>query len=169
MQNAGLFAGQRFELINGDLIDKIGQSPPHASAVQLLLICLANLFGTRCIRVQLPLEAAPADRQRSVPEPDIAVVAEAKPDYRTRHPRGDETVLVAEVADSSVQHDATVKRDLYARAGVPEYWVLDLTARRLIVHRRLLDGVFQEIRVLPEDETVSLGALPPVPVSELLP
>src|SRR5712691_12986752 len=70
MDEAGLFAGQRLELIEGDLIDKMGQRPPHASTIQLLLVWLAGVFGLDRVRVQLPVEAAPADRERSLPEPD---------------------------------------------------------------------------------------------------
>ncbi|HEY4360833.1 MAG TPA: Uma2 family endonuclease [Bryobacteraceae bacterium] len=171
MLDAGLFAGQRFELIDGDLIDKMGQNPRHAMAIRLLTRALAAIFGVEKLLVQAPVEVSRADRDRSWPEPDVAVVAEAKPDFGERHPRGDELVLAVEVVDSSVAHDATTKRDLYARAGVPEYWVLDLAAGRLIVHGELKEGRFQRIETLAAEDAVSLGqeAGAPVAVSSLLP
>lgn len=168
MLDAGLFAGQRFELIDGDLIDKMGQNPPHASAIRILLTWLTKIFGAERILVQLPTEAGTADQERSLPEPDLAVLAEVKGDYRRRHPRGDELLLAIEVADTTARYDATTKRDLYARAAVPEYWVLDINARRLIVHRNPLQGKFEQIDSVPENSFVSAGSAQ-IPISELLP
>ena len=171
MLNAGLFAGQRFELIDGNLIDKMGQNPPHASGIQLVFSRLVKTLRPERIRVQLPIEVGATDRESSWPEPDVAVLAEDKPDYRRRHPRGDELVLVVEVADTTVQHDATTKRDLYARAGVREYWVLDIGGRQLMVHRGPAHGRYERVQVLTEHDTAALEAHPDVsvPVSEILP
>jgi Uma2 family endonuclease len=166
MAEAGLFAGQRFELIDGDLIDKMGQNPPHATAIELCMEQFIVIFGVRLVRVQLPMEAGAADGERSVPEPDLAVLMERKPDFSRRHPNGDELRLLVEVADTTVRYDSTLKRDLYARAGVPEYWVLDLNNRRIIVHRQLdvHKSEYTNIQSYAETETVS-----DIPVSSLLP
>lgn len=165
----GLFAGQRFELIRGDLIDKMGQNPPHASAIRLLLELLAGVFGLKRVQVQLPIEAGAQDRETSMPEPDLAVLAASSTDlYRTRHPRGDELLLVIEVSDTTLTHDATTKRDLYARAGVAQYWVLDLTGRRLIVHRHPTEGKYRDAAVLESDEHVAIESVS-LAVSAMLP
>lgn len=171
MLDTGLFAGQRFELINGDLIDKMGQNPPHAHSIQALLQWLGVVFGLAAVRVQLPIEAAAAEQERSLPEPDFVVVAESRPDYRIRHPRGDEVLLAVEVADTSARSDATTKRDLYARAGVREYWVVDLAARRIIVHRNLQQGRFESVTILSESDSVAVEARPEetIAVAALLP
>jgi Uma2 family endonuclease len=157
MLEAGLFAGQRFELIDGDLIDKMGQNPPHATAIELCMEQLVRIFGVRLVRVQLPMEASGLDRERSVPEPDLAVLVERKPDFARRHPNGSELKLLVEVSDTTVRYDSTTKRDLYARAGVPEYWVLDLTNRRALVHRQLdpNKSEYANIQSYGETETVS--------------
>jgi Uma2 family endonuclease len=168
MLDAGLFAGQRFELIEGDLIDKMGQNPPHSEALRLLHEWLTKVFGVERIQVQQPIEAAASERERSLPEPDFSVLVERKKDYGRRHPRGDELLLAIEVADTTARYDATLKRDLYARAGVPEYWVLDISGRRLIVHRNLSQGKFEQIESVPENSVVSAGGMQ-IPVSELLP
>jgi Uma2 family endonuclease len=119
MQNAGLFLDQRLELIDGDLIDKMGQNPPHAIAIRLLQACLIRIFGAERTQVQLPIELAASDQMWNLPEPDIAVLKEfKKEDYAQRHPSGNELLLLVEVADKSLRHDCTTKRDLYARAGV---------------------------------------------------
>jgi Uma2 family endonuclease len=167
MEESGLFAGQRLELIDGDLIDKMGQNPPHAGAIQLCMEALMRIFGVGLVRVQLPMEAGRDDRERSLPEPDVAVLLEAKSDFkRRRHPSGQELALVVEVADTTLRHDASTKRDLYARAGVAEYWILDLNASRLLVHRELdsMKGEYGSIRNYSENESVS-----GISVSSLLP
>lgn len=160
MLEAGLFDGRRFELIEGELIDKMGQNPPHAGVIQFLLEWLADIFGVRRVRVQLSLEAAGADRDFSLPEPDLAVVAEAKAEYRSRHPRADETLLVIEVADTSLRLDTRTKRDLYARAGAPEYWVVSIPNREVIVHRGLSNGRYAQVTALSERDTLSAACAP---------
>jgi hypothetical protein len=167
----GLFAGQRYELIEGDLIDKMGQHPPHAYAIGLVVAWLTDLLGIRRLRVQLPIEVAHQDQERSCPEPDVAVLAEAKPEYQKRHPRGDELLLVVEVAESSSQFDLTVKANLYARAALPEYWVLDIRNRWLVIHRHPLNGEYRQVTRLGEQETASLnyGVECSVAISELMP
>ena len=173
MLDAGLFEGQRFELIEGDLIDKTRQNPPHASAVRFCKALLERIFGVERVDVQLPIEAGPADRELNEPEPDITVLAELKADFTRRHPNGQELVLLVEIADTTLRHDAVIKRDLFARAGVPEYWVLDLNNRRLIVHRELdpAGAQYASIQSYAEGEAVSLnspaGHL--IAVSSLLP
>jgi Uma2 family endonuclease len=170
MQELGFFEGQRCELIDGELIDKMGQNPPHAQAIQNVLFLLAQMFGLRQVRAQLPIEAADPDQNWNLPEPDVMVLKEVN-SYGRRHPRGDETLLVVEVADASVRQDLTVKRSLYARAAVSEYWVLDIPSRRLIVHRQPANGEYSEVFSLTETATVACAARPdqPITVRELLP
>ena len=166
----GIFEGQRYELIDGELLDKMGQKPPHAAAIQLLLATLARLLDLALIRIQLPIEASGADRERSLPEPDVAVLAEPKPEYHRRHPRGDELLLVVEVSDTTTGFDLTRKAALYAGAGVPEYWVLDLTRRVLVVHRRPDGSTYRLAQLFSEADTVSMeGRSESVRVSEILP
>ena len=157
MTNVGLFAGQRYELIDGDLIDKMGQNPPHANGIQLLLELLAEVFGLRRVRAQFPMEVEAADRKYNFPEPDLAVLADVKPTLGKRHPHGDETLLVVEVADSTLKGDSILKRDLYARAGVPQYWVLNIKGRKLIVHRKPKQGKYTEVTTLTARESVTIG------------
>jgi Uma2 family endonuclease len=171
MLDSGVFEGRRFELIDGELIDKMGQKPPHASAIVLVHYCLVSLFGFFRVRAQLPIDVAPGDRERNEPEPDFAVLLEKKPEFDHRHPRGDELLLVVEVADSSIRTDTRTKRDLYARAAVPEYWIIDLPSRRLIVHRTPASGVYQRTMVFAEGESVSTESAPDavIPVANLMP
>jgi Uma2 family endonuclease len=167
---SGFFNGQRCELIDGELIDKMGQNPPHAFTIQLAHNWLASLGLTNTIRVQLPIEASAADRDRSVPEPDLSVLIEAKPEFARRFPRGDELLLAIEVADTTVGFDLSRKAALYAAAGVPEYWVLDLRHRLLVVHREPYDAGYRWTRLFAVQETVTLAnRAETVRVGELLP
>jgi len=167
---SGVFDGQRFELIDGDLIEKMGQKPPHSYTIHLVLNWLASFLGTRVIRVQLSMEASGDDRERSVPESDLAVLIEMKPEYQRRHPRGSELRLVVEVSDSTRAFDLSRKASLYACAGVPEYWVLDLTRRMLVIHRQPDGEQYRHIRMFTEDEVVSMEDREErVKVAELLP
>jgi hypothetical protein len=88
--DAGVFDGQRWELIDGELFDKMGQKPPHAGTIRRMVKLLTRVFGEDLVQGQLPIEAGGADRDRSLPEPAVAVLRESKPDYDRRHPRGDE-------------------------------------------------------------------------------
>ncbi|HEY6342571.1 MAG TPA: Uma2 family endonuclease [Bryobacteraceae bacterium] len=168
MLEAGLSMIERCELIDGDLIDKMGQNPPHAAAIRRTAVAFTEIFGADRILVQAPIEVAAGDQKWTWPEPDVAVLAQSSPEYDQRHPRGDELLVLVEVADTTVRQDAFKKRDIYARAGVPEYWVLAIRQRRLIVHRHLARGSYGEALVLAETEEVSLGSHS-IPVVGLLP
>ncbi|HLI84629.1 MAG TPA: Uma2 family endonuclease [Bryobacteraceae bacterium] len=170
LRESGFFEGHRYELIDGDLIDKMGQNPRHASAIQLTLIWLAGIFGLPRVRGQLPIEASSADRTRSLPEPDLAVLLEHKPEFTGRHPRGEELLLAVEVADFTAAFDLSRKAVIYAAAGVPEYWVLDLNRRMLVMHRQPSPTGYRLIQLFSESDTVSLeNRGETVRVAELLP
>jgi Uma2 family endonuclease len=167
---AGILDGQRFELIDGELIEKPEQTPPHCFTIQLVSCWLGQMFGPRTICVRSPMQASGEDHEWSEPEPDLAVLAEHKPDYQHRHPRGDEMVLVAEVSDTSRAFDLSRKAEIYATAGVPEYWVVDLNRRVLVVHRQTDGKQYRQIQVLGEEEMASIqGRLEKVKVGDLLP
>ncbi|MBV9746642.1 MAG: Uma2 family endonuclease [Acidobacteriia bacterium] len=170
LMEGGFFEGQRYELIDGDLIDKIGQNPPHAQAIRLVHRWLSTFLETDLIQTQLPIEVSAQDRERSLPEPDLAVLAEFKSDYARRHPRGDELRMVIEVSDTTVQFDLSRKAALYSLARVPEYWVLDLPRRTLVVHRQPSEAGYRLIQLFGESDAVSLeNGAETASVSEFLP
>jgi Uma2 family endonuclease len=158
LQAAGLLAGARLELIEGEVFDKMGQNPPHASAVCRFATKLAAVFGLDRVRIQMPVEPSVQEASRSLPEPDVAITRDGESAYRERHPGPGDTLLIAEISDSTYDFDVKRKGRLYARCGFGEYLVLDLSERELLVFRTPRDGVYTEIRVLrPGDHFYSLN------------
>jgi Uma2 family endonuclease len=121
---------ERLELVGGALIVREPQGGPHATAVGLAEDALREAFGAGwTVRAQSPI----ALDEDSEPEPDIAVVPGSRRDYRRDHPS--HPVLIVEVADSSLPLDRREKASLYARAGIADYWIVDLVDNVLEVHR----------------------------------
>jgi Uma2 family endonuclease len=156
--DAGFFTDQRCELIDGDLIEKMGQKPPHALCIARLNVFLVRYFGDR-VRCQLPLEMSLPDANLNLPEPDFAILRESFT-CADRHPRGSDTDCVIEVADSTVAFDRKIKAVLYARAGVPEYWVADIPSRKIFVHRMPAAGSYSELTVAAEPESIAVAGVP---------
>jgi Uma2 family endonuclease len=121
---------ERLELIDGQLVVREPQPSPHATAIRLVEEALRVAFGAGWdIRGQLPI----ALDDMSEPEPDVSVVRGSPRDYRDAHPSS--PVLVVEVAESSLSFDRHHKGGLYARAGVVDFWIVNLVDRVLEVHR----------------------------------
>lgn len=156
---------ERLELIEGDILEMSPQSSRHAAVVQLVQQTLegARSSGTS-LRGQLPLALS----DDSEPEPDLAVVAGGPRDYLGGHPQT--ALLIVEVSDSSSPIDRGRKLALYARHGVPEYWIVDLTADRVVVHRGPgPDGYAERTVLAAGDEIASPALARPVAVRDLLP
>jgi len=170
LTEAGAFEGQRVELIDGDLIDKMGQKPPHAATIRRLADLLQRFFDGGRVQVQLPVEVSGRDGETSLPEPDISVLAGADPEHENRHPRGDECLLVIEVSDASARFDLGRKAVLYANAGVREYWVIDLNRRVVVAHRQPEGSTYRLIQQFLERDSISLeGRAESIRVNEILP
>ncbi len=131
MIDAGVLTPEdHVELIDGEIVTVTPQKSRHATAVCLAETALRQAFGEHVnVRTQLPLALDPA----SEPEPDVAVVAGSPRDYRDAHPST--ALLIVEVADASLLFDRTTKASLYARASIPEYWLLNLVDEVIEVHR----------------------------------
>ncbi len=160
LEDSGVFNGQRYELIEGELYNKMGQTPPHAYGLNKLKNWLIGLFGADHVRIQQPIHVAPGDDEDSEPEPDIAVTKEDEDGYRTRHPGPKDLLLVAEVSDSTLAFDKGTKAALYARAGIVEYWLLDVSGRKLLVHRNPKDGEYRTIQIFGEPDSAATSVRP---------
>jgi len=126
----GMFAREPLELIGGELMVAEPQGSYHAGTVGLAgAVLTAAMPRGWIVRIQLPV----ALDDESEPEPDLAVVPGAYADYLVAHPR--RPALVIEVAESSLAFDRRVKGSLYARGGVPDYWIVNLVDRAVEVYR----------------------------------
>jgi Uma2 family endonuclease len=127
----GIFDGERVELIDGFLVVREPQGVRHATAIRRIIAALRRAVGSDWqIDSQLPL----ALDATSEPEPDVSVVAGDPSTYREAHPS--RPLLVVEVADSSYRFDREFKTSLYARASVPDYWIVDVARGVVEVHRQ---------------------------------
>ena len=164
---------ERLELIEGEIIEKMTQSSRHATEIRRFETALRPIFGEGFdLRTQLPLALG----ERSMPEPDLAVVTGSFEDYEDAHPTT--AVLVIEISDSTLAQDRTVKAGLYASAGIAEFWLMNVAERLLEVLRdpAALAGQpsghhYRQITRLGEDDTVSPLAAPQavVALADLLP
>ena len=149
----------QYELIDGELIKKMGKNHPHVWTLMLLAKWLESIFPDFTIGKEVPIDVRPEDNPSSDPEPDAVVLTKPYNELAPR-PKATDVRLVAEVSDTTLAFDLSQKAALYARAAIPEYWVLDVIGRRLIVHRRPHGGAYQEVVAYGEAQSVAPLAAP---------
>lgn len=123
-----VFGETKVELLDGEIIEKALRTPQRSSVIMLVTNALWRIFDSATVRIQLPLVVSDV----SEPEPDAAVV-EGTAREHPNHPTS--ALLTVEVSESTLASDLGIKASLYAQAQVPEYWVIDINARLLHVHR----------------------------------
>jgi len=168
-----LRSGDKVELLGGHLCVSERQNSPHATAIALGQEALQKALGPGwSVRVQLPI----ALDDESEPEPDLAVVSGGPRDYSADHPS--RPALVIEIADWSLTLDRERKGSLYARARLPEYWIVNLVGRALEVYRdagpdpaALYGWAYRSVQTLGANQHVTPLAVPStaIPVADLLP
>lgn len=165
---------ERLELIEGEVIEKVApQETSHSTGFRLSDKAVNRIFGEGYdVRTQLPLVFGPHNK----PEPDIAVVVGSPRDYADAHPTT--AVLIIEVSDSTLRYDRTTKAGIYARAGIEDYWILNVVDRVLEVHRQPaamsdmpLGHGYRSITRYTETDTIAPLAAPnfSIAVADLLP
>jgi Uma2 family endonuclease len=121
----------RAELVDGWLVDKMPHNPSHATAVDVANEAILRLLpDSWTTRSQLPIRL-PGD---NAPEPDVVVVLAPKQRYSERYPSEKDIALVVEVSDTSLDDDQRLKLPQYARARLPDYWIINLIGRRVEVY-----------------------------------
>ena len=159
MVSQGLFVNERVELLEGVIVEMSPQSPRHAATVERLTNILARALANRAsLRVQLPL----ATSDQSMPEPDLAVVVLGG-DHDAAHPTT--ALLVVEVADASLRKDRRVKSEIYARAGVVEYWVVNLIDGMIEIHADIVGDAYTRVTPARVGEFIRLRAFPDVEIA----
>jgi Uma2 family endonuclease len=120
------------ELLEGWLIKKMSQNPPHSVVTELTAAKLRELgLSGWCVRSEKPITLSDSE-----PEPDVALARGSTRTYVERQPSAADVAMVVEVADATLQEDQGLKLRVYARAGIPIYWIINVNQRQVEVHSR---------------------------------
>jgi Uma2 family endonuclease len=160
LEASGVLEQEKLELVEGELISKMGKKRPQANSAMLLAEWFVQIFGFRFVNQEVPIDVAPEDNPTNEPVPDFIVLTQEGQNFRSANPRPEESRLVVEIANTSLTFDLGTKAALYARAGIAEYWVLDVKGRRLLVHRDVKAGGYGSIIAYGEHESVAPLAAP---------
>jgi Uma2 family endonuclease len=147
----------RFELVRGEIIEMTIPGSPHSGRVNRLTYLFVSRFGQSVIvSGQNPVTL----NVQSEPMPDLALLRPRHDFYTSAHPSAEDVLLVVEISDTTVRYDSTVKAALYAEAGIPEYWLLDITRDVLVVRTDPAAGKYRNVQILRRGEAVSPQKLP---------
>ena len=159
-QAAVLTQCDRVELLDGEIVEMTPIGDRHASVVARLTSLFSRRLSDRSIVwVQNPI---PLRVVRSMPQPDIALVRPRPDFYASGKPSPEDVLLVVEVMETSADTDRNMKLPLYARAGIAETWLLDLTTDRVEMYRRPSAAGYRETRTLARSERLAPQAFPDV-------
>lgn len=171
MAEMGFFRGQRTELLEGEIVVLSPQGPPHYVGVMRVARLTEHVFGTRYangfeVRMQGPIALGP----HSESEPDVAVVRGRPGDGAVAHPQT--AALMIDVSDSTLASDRGRKGSLFARAGIADYWIVNIPDVQLEVYRNPVPDAAQpygfryaDRTILRGNDTVSPLALPHVTIA----
>jgi Uma2 family endonuclease len=163
MGEAGILGeDDRVELIDGEIVTMSPVGSPTSSAVDRVTQRLVLRLGERAIvRVQGPVRLDAFTE----PQPDITILRPRDDFYRAGHPHPADVLLVIEVVETSLRYDRDVKAPLYARAGIVEYWLADLTGNTVTCHASPQQGMFRDVTVRRRGEALSPRSLPGVTIT----
>ncbi len=149
----------RVELIEGEIIPMVPIGSAHASSVYRLIHLFTKHIGDRAIvGAQNPVRLS----NITEPQPDFAILKMRSDFYRDSHPSPRDVLLIIEVAQSSTLYDRDKKKPIYARHGIPEYWIVDLNQNLIEIYRDARDGQYQQKEIRYKNETVSPEAFPEI-------
>ena len=167
VESGGFNEDSRVELIKGEIVDMSPIGFEHGSGVSRLIMQLVELVKQSAVLwVQSPIQIAPNSR----PEPDLLLLRRPDDYGDNRPPTPQDVVLLIEVADTSLKYDRQVKGPLYAGAGIPEYWIVNLQEGVLEVYTDPAEGAYKRVRTVKRGETLALpgGLGGDVDVSDVL-
>jgi Uma2 family endonuclease len=158
----GILEGRRVELLNGEIVEMVPEGEYHAYSSDEAGEYLIYLLGDRAkVRQAKPITLPLSN---SEPEPDIAIVQRLGRDYREHHPYPENIFWLIEYSNSSLNKDLDIKSKVYAAAGIPEYWIINLRTIELIVLRSPTEEGYQSKTTLTQGEITPL-AFPDIAVS----
>ena len=151
--------GARIELIRGQMFDMAAKGTKHTFSTTRLLGQLTRLIEQEAtVRCQEPI-ALP---NNSEPEPDISIARLRDDDYLDSHPSPSDLILVIEVADSSLDFDRSTKANLYAEAGIQEYWIVNLIDDQVEVYRQPSLSIYTDIKIISSQDSIQLHQFPEI-------
>lgn len=163
MIDAGILSeDDRVELIEGEVIKMSPIGKFHAACVNRLNALFNRLLGrTVIVSVQNPVRVD----DFSEPQPDISLLKPRDDFYSSGYPTPADVLLIVEVADTSIQFDRMRKIPLYAQAGIPKVWLVDLGRDLIEVYAKPAGGLYQDFREARRGETLTLSSLPNLVIS----
>jgi len=154
--------GQRVELLDGEIVEMTPIGAKHAYCVAELCGLLRDQLGDAyLVFPQNPIQI----NEHTEPEPDLAIINRSSIRSRDQLPSARDVRLLIEVAESSLEKDTQIKLPLYAKAGVVEVWIADLTSRTLHVYRRPADGKYAEHQTITGDQSITPVNFPDLAVA----
>lgn len=158
MADAGILGeDDRVELIEGEILAMSPIGPPHGAAVDRANRAMVNITGEKAI---VRVQGSVGLDDYNEPQPDIVLMRPRDDFYATRLPGPPDILLIVEVAQSSLDYDRKIKARIYARTGIPEYWVADLNHDCLFIHRDSRNGEYRTERRLQRGESIAPQLLP---------
>jgi len=154
MVDSGILEGRHVELLNGEIVEMAPEGEPHAHLSSDAADYIRELLrGKAKIREGKPVTLP----NHSEPEPDIAIVQDLGDIYLEHHPYSENIFWVIEYSNSSLTKDLEVKSKTYAKAGIREYWVINLKRMELVIFRDPSDEDYREKRTLTDGEVSPLA------------
>ena len=144
----------QLELLEGLLVLKMPKNPRHRLSTGLLQDALLAILSTNYhLNLQEPITL-----EDSEPEPDLAIIRGQRLDFRDRHPQALDIELVIEVSDATLERDRTMKKRIYAKAGIPIYWILNLRDRQLEVYTqpKMEESEYAHSQIFTESESINI-------------
>jgi Uma2 family endonuclease len=168
MIESGVLTDRHVELLNGEIVEMPSEGIGHAqSSTNARDVFYEKLQGRALVRDAKPITLP---GQASEPAPDLAIVESRHLVYKTEHhPYPENIFLLVEYSYSTLAKDKEIKRLLYAKSGILEYWIVNLKDCQVIVHREPIDGDYRSVQTLTDGE-ITMRAFPDVaiPVNQLL-
>lgn len=161
----GVLGDHRLELLDGDLIVVPSPDPFHEWLIRQIIDLLVKALGDAAL---VEKTRPVALSETSEPVPDIVVLTPQPHEYKYQHPQPDDVHLLIEIANSNSERDTKVKRSLYAKAGIAEYWVFDLVKQELRVFRDIQvegDAADYATDIVWSTNTIQIGAFPEIEFS----
>jgi Uma2 family endonuclease len=172
IQSGVLRSGEKVELLEGYLVEKVPRNPPHDGTLYVVQEAIRPFLSPAWVlRVQSAITLPDSE-----PEPDLVIACGPPQQYFEHHPGPAEVALVIEVSDTTLEDDRVLMQRIYARARIPVYWIVNIPDRQLEVHTQPRAGKnptyrHRQVFTPPDSVSLTLGTtvVGPVPVANLLP